>query len=73
MCIGLFVFVSALKAQSVVGRWKTIDDETGKEKSIVEIYEKNGLVYGKLVELLEKKIKMLFVQLVLEVTKINLI
>ncbi|CEN40118.1 DUF2147 domain-containing protein [Capnocytophaga cynodegmi] len=54
-CFFLFVFVSALKAQSVVGRWKTIDDETGKEKSIVEIYEKNGLVYGKLVELLEEK------------------
>ncbi|GIJ93233.1 hypothetical protein CAPN001_06290 [Capnocytophaga stomatis] len=47
----------ALQAQSVLGKWKTIDDETGKEKSVVEIYEKNGLIYGKLVELLEEKNK----------------
>nr|WP_224483633.1 DUF2147 domain-containing protein [Robertkochia sp. 3YJGBD-33] len=41
-------------AQSVYGKWKTIDDETGKEKSIVEIYEKDGEVYGKVVEILNK-------------------
>jgi uncharacterized protein (DUF2147 family) len=39
-------------AQSAVtGSWKTIDDETGKEKSVVEIFERNGLVYGKIVKL----------------------
>ena len=31
-----------LQAQSVTGKWKTIDDETGKAKSIVELTEKNG-------------------------------
>lgn len=41
-------------SQSVFGKWKTIDDETGKEKSIVEIYEKDGKVFGKVVELLNK-------------------
>ncbi len=35
----------------IKGRWKTIDDETGKAKSIVEIYEQNGKFYGKVVEL----------------------
>ncbi|NQV52496.1 MAG: DUF2147 domain-containing protein [Flavobacteriales bacterium] len=45
------MIVSAVSAQSFVGRWKTIDDETGKPKSIVEIY-KNGDVYeGKILKL----------------------
>lgn len=49
----LFLFFPFLTmAQSAVtGSWKTIDDETGKEKSIVEIFERNGLVYGKVVRL----------------------
>ena len=38
-------------SQSVIGKWKTIDDETGKAKSIVEIYEKDGKLYGKIIEL----------------------
>lgn len=46
-----------VNAQSVLGKWKTIDDETGKAKSIVSIYEKDGKVYGKIVELLEKESK----------------
>jgi len=42
-------------SQSIFGKWKTIDDETGKEKSIVEIYQsKNGKAYAKILELLEK-------------------
>jgi uncharacterized protein (DUF2147 family) len=40
-----------IQAQSIVGKWKTIDDETGKPKSIVEIFEKNGKLYGKVVKL----------------------
>ncbi len=44
-------------AQSIVGKWKTIDDETGKAKSIVEIYEDNKKYYGKVIDILnpEKK------------------
>lgn len=41
-----------LHAQDTIfGKWKTIDDETGKPKSIVEIYEKDGKAYGKIVKL----------------------
>ena len=43
-----------LFSQDILGKWKTIDDETGKEKSIVEIYENNGKVYGRIVEILTK-------------------
>lgn len=47
MLIGTFVF-----GQSPVGTWKTIDDETGKAKSHVEIFEKDGKLYGKVVKIL---------------------
>jgi uncharacterized protein (DUF2147 family) len=39
-------------AQDVTGKWKTVDDETGEAKSIVEIYKDNGKIYGKVVEIL---------------------
>ncbi|TDE28549.1 DUF2147 domain-containing protein [Flavobacterium ranwuense] len=42
---------------TVVGKWKTIDDETGQAKSIVEVYEKSGKIYGKVVEILEEENK----------------
>jgi uncharacterized protein (DUF2147 family) len=48
----LLFFGITAQAQTVIGKWKTIDDETGQEKSIVEIYEKNGKIYGKIIELL---------------------
>ncbi len=40
-------------AQSVIGKWKTIDDETGIEKSIVEIYKKDGKLFGKVIEIFD--------------------
>lgn len=40
------------KAQQVVlGKWKTIDDESGIDKSIVELFEKSGKIYGKIVRI----------------------
>ena len=41
-------------SQTIFGKWKTIDDETGKEKGIVEIYEHKGKVFGKIIEIFEK-------------------
>lgn len=38
-------------SQSIVGSWKTIDDETGKPRSIVEIYEHKGEYFGKIIKL----------------------
>ncbi|WP_428225752.1 DUF2147 domain-containing protein [Flavobacterium sp.] len=42
-----------MNAQSVFGKWKTIDDKTGKAKSVVEIFESNGKVFGKVVEIVD--------------------
>ncbi|MCK9481676.1 MAG: DUF2147 domain-containing protein [Bacteroidia bacterium] len=54
----LFAILSILfsvNSPTIEGKWKTIDDETGKAKSIVEIYKKSdGKYYGKIVELLIK-------------------
>lgn len=47
--------VFTIQAQTVTGKWKTIDDETGEAKSIVEITEKNGKYYGKILEILTDK------------------
>lgn len=43
-----------LQGQSIYGQWKTIDDETGEAKSIVEIYEESGKIYGKIIRLFRK-------------------
>lgn len=42
-----------MQGQDVFGHWKTIDDETGEPKSVVEIYQEDGKVYGKIVELID--------------------
>lgn len=52
--IVLFLFLMQISvAQTVVGKWKTFDDETGDAKSVVEIYEKNGKIFAKIVEIFE--------------------
>ena len=51
--ISLILFIFSANAQSIVGKWKTIDDETGKAKSIVEIYKKGDKYYGKIVDILD--------------------
>ena len=49
----LFTLLSIYSySQSVIGKWKTIDDVTGEAKSIIQIYEKSGKIYGKVVDIL---------------------
>lgn len=48
-CCLLFQCVS--DAQGIFGRWVTIDDNSGKKRSIVEISERGGKAYGKIVQL----------------------
>ena len=59
----LSIFILALAAMAATGasaqaaeptgRWKTIDDDTGKVKSIVEISESNGKLRGQVMEILQ--------------------
>lgn len=50
--LGLLSVSILTQAQSVTGKWKTFDDKTGEAKSIVEITEKEGKIYGKIIEIL---------------------
>lgn len=50
LVISVLTLIPAL-GQSITGKWKTIDDETGKPRSIVDIYTKDGKVYGKIIKL----------------------
>jgi uncharacterized protein (DUF2147 family) len=39
-------------ATDLIGFWTTIDDETGKARSVVEIYKEEGKLSGKVVEVI---------------------
>jgi uncharacterized protein (DUF2147 family) len=39
---------------SPVGLWRQIDDETGEAKSVVKIYEEDGVLKGRIVKLLKE-------------------
>jgi uncharacterized protein (DUF2147 family) len=53
--LGLLMLTSCVvSSQSIFGEWKTIDDRTGKPKAVISIYEKDGLMYGHIVKILEK-------------------
>ena len=48
----LAIFISfSVSGQSIVGKWKTIDDKTGKVKSQVEIYQNGNQFFGKIIEI----------------------
>lgn len=42
-----------LSQAQITGKWKHVDDKDGKEKSIIEIYEKGGMLYGRVDALLK--------------------
>jgi uncharacterized protein (DUF2147 family) len=41
-----------LRSQSALGVWKAIDETTNEPRSHIEIYEKNGFLYGRIIKLL---------------------
>jgi len=56
LIMGVIFITTALYADNLspVGWWKTIDDETGDAKSIVNIWIENGTMMGKIVKLFRK-------------------
>jgi uncharacterized protein (DUF2147 family) len=57
LSIVVFFIFQVSFSQTIFGKSKTVDDETGIENGIVEIYEKAGKVYGRIIEILEKEKK----------------
>ena len=47
----LLLFTTTISAQTVAGTWKTIDDDTNKPKSIVELKIVDGKLYGTITKL----------------------
>lgn len=56
ICLGLMVTGISVAAQTdtVLGKWISIDHKTKQQKSVVEIYQKDGMVYGKIIEILRE-------------------
>ncbi len=53
--VSLLVVSGTINAQNeVLGKWKTIDDNTGKPRSIVEIYKQGDKLYGKISQILDE-------------------
>ncbi len=53
LCLFMILLgLNSVSAQSIFGKWKTVDDND-IEKSIVEIYEENGEVFGKVTRILK--------------------
>ena len=40
-----------MNAQTVVGKWNSRDEKTGEIDSVVEVYEKNGKVFAKIIDI----------------------
>src|SRR5438105_13226829 len=51
--VALVLSASAFAQATPVGLWKTIDDDTKKEKSLVRITDTGGLLTGKIEKFLE--------------------
>ncbi len=57
LAICLFVTLPVMAAENIAGIWKTIDDETGEAKSLVQIYPHQGKMYGRVVTLFKNQDK----------------
>ncbi len=51
LAVLLIVTASPVFSQAILGKWKTIDDNTNEARSVVEIAERGGRLYGKVVML----------------------
>ena len=49
------VVAMAADPSTVVGVWRTIDDKTSKPRALVQIFERNGLLYGRVTAILDSK------------------
>ena len=58
LIVGLLLIIVAnqgIFAQSVFGKWRTVDDETGETRAVVEIFQQEGKVFGKVIEILNEE------------------
>ena len=53
LSITFLLFILSMNAQTITGKWKTIDDETKKEKSVIEIFKKGDKYFGKIISIVD--------------------
>tara|TARA_B100000809_G_scaffold630_2_gene704 strand:+ start:4860 stop:5279 length:420 start_codon:yes stop_codon:yes gene_type:complete len=53
LSITFLLLILSINAQNITGKWKTIDDETKKEKSVVEIFKKGDKYFGKIISIVD--------------------
>jgi uncharacterized protein (DUF2147 family) len=53
----LAVWATGVELSTPVGRWKTIDDKTGKPKAIVQVYMQDGRLFGRIEATLDPNAK----------------
>lgn len=49
--LAILISSYSFSQDAILGKWQTIDDETNKTRSVVDIYEKDGEYYGKIVKI----------------------
>mgnify|MGYP000648666251 CR=1 FL=1 len=47
----IFCFSISLTAQTIFGKWNSFDEETNEIESVIEVYEKDGKAYAKIVKI----------------------
>ena len=45
----------AWASSSPIGVWRTIDDKTNRPRALVQIFARNGLLYGRVTEIIDPK------------------
>lgn len=53
----LFIISSSINAQTIFGKWNSTNEKTGKVDSVIEVYEKDGKAFAKIVEIMNPERK----------------
>ncbi|MBA6155460.1 DUF2147 domain-containing protein [Tenacibaculum sp. S7007] len=50
----LIIISTSINAQTIFGKWENRDEETNKVDSVIEVYQKEGKAYAKIIEITDK-------------------
>lgn len=53
-CCFILITIGFSEAQTIFGKWYSIDEDTKKKESIIEIYKKEGKAYAKIISVLDE-------------------
>lgn len=51
----LLTITISINAQTIFGKWHSKNDDTGKVDSVIEVYEKDGKAFAKIIEVKDPK------------------